>query len=103
MTRHATAVDMIRLILAIAAAAACAGIVVLAPELGPKSAMAATQSNASGAVTPGFVVAKAKQQSNGTCLEHWPYYEQSCLRNARLPNRAERVVRVIVIDRAGKP
>ena len=91
-----------KILLAIAAAAACAGIVVLAPELAPKSAMAATQSNASGAVTPGFVVAKAKRQSNGTCLEHWPYYEQSCLRDARLPNGVERVVRVIAIGRAGE-
>jgi hypothetical protein len=92
---------MIKPIFAIAAAAACAGIVVLAPELGPKSAMAATQSNESGAVTRGFVAAKEKQRSNG-CLQHWPYYEQSCLRDARLPNGFERVVRVIAIDRAGR-
>jgi|SRR6516225_1117039 hypothetical protein len=93
---------MIKLILAIAAAGACAGIVVLAPELSPKSAMTATQSNESGAVTRGFVVAKEKWQSNGGCLQHWPYYELSCLRDARLPNGVERVVRVIAIDRAGK-
>src|SRR5215469_8548626 len=75
MTRHATGVDMIKLILAIAAAAACAGIVVLAPELGPNSAIAATQSGESGAVTQNFVVAEAKQQPDGGCLQHWPYYE----------------------------
>ena len=101
MTRHATGVDMIKLILAIATAAACAGIVVLAPELGPKSAMASTQSSESGVVTQGFVVATEKRQSDGGCLQHWPYYEQSCLRDARLPN-GERVVRVIAIDRTGK-
>ena len=93
---------MIKLILAIAAAAACAGIVVLVPELGPKSAMAATQSNESAAVTQGFVVAKEKRQSNGGSLQHWPYYEQSCLRDAGLPNGVERVVRIISIDRTSK-
>jgi hypothetical protein len=85
-------------ILAVAVAAACAGIVVLAPELSPKSAMAAAHADESGA-TQGVVVAKEKRQSDGGCLQHWPYYEQSCLRDARLPNRVERVVRVIVIDR----
>ena len=99
MTRHARGVEMIKLMMAIAAAAACAGIVVLAPELGPNSAMAAAQSGESGAVTQGFVVAKAKRQSDGGCLQHWPYYEQTCLRDARLPDGVERVVRIIAIDR----
>src|SRR5215470_70675 len=98
MTRHATGVDMIKLILAIAAAAACAGIVVLAPELGPKGAMAAVQSRESGALTRRVVIAK-EQQSDSGCSQHWPYYEQSCLRGARLPNGAERVVHVIAIGR----
>jgi len=93
---------MIKLFLAIAVAAACAGIVALAPELGPKSAMAATQSGESGALKQEFGVAKEKRQSNGGCVQHWPYYEQSCLRDARLPNGFERVVRVIAIDRAGR-
>jgi hypothetical protein len=93
---------MVKLILAIAAAAACAGIVVLAPELGPKSAMAATQLDESGAPTQGFVVTKENQQSDGGCVQHWPYYEQSRLRDAGLPNGVERVVRVIAIDRASK-
>ena len=92
---------MIKLFLAIAVAAACAGIVALAPELGPKSAMAATQSGESAALTRGFVLAKEKQQSGGGCLQHWPYYEQSCLRDARRPDGVERVVRVIAIGRTG--
>jgi len=99
MTRHATGVDMIKLILAIAAAAACAGIVVLAPEFGPKSAMAAVQSRESGALTQRVVIAKEQPQSDSGCSQHWPYYEQSCLRGARLPNGAERVVHVIAIGR----
>ncbi len=93
---------MIKLILAIASAAACAGVIVLAPELGPKSAMAATQSGESGSLTQGFVAAKEKRQSDRGCVQHWPYYEQSCLRDARRSDGVERVVRVIAIDRASK-
>jgi len=91
-----------KILFAIAAAAACAGIVVLAPELGPKSAMAATQSGESGALTQAVVGMKEKGQSDGGCSQHWPYYEQSCLHDARLPNGVERVVRVIAIRRAGE-
>jgi hypothetical protein len=87
---------MIKSILAIAAAAACAGIVVLAPEFAPKRAMAATQSG--GLPMQGFVVAKEKRQLDRGCSQHWPYYEQNCLRDARLSNGGERVVRVIAID-----
>src|SRR5215469_10477461 len=90
-----------KILLAITAAAACAGIVVLVPELGPKSAMAATQSGQSGSLTQGFVAAKEKRQSDAGCVQHWPYYEQSCLRDARR-DRVERVVRVIAIGRTGE-
>ena len=92
---------MIKLILAIASAAACAGVIVLAPELGPKSAMAATQSGESGSLTQGFVAAKENGQPDGGCVQHWPYYEQSCLRDARRSDGVERVVRVIAIGRTG--
>jgi hypothetical protein len=91
---------MIKLILAIASAAACAGVIVLAPELGPKSAMAATQSGGSSALAQEVIV--AKEMLKGGCSLHWPYYEQSCLRDTRLPNGVERVVRVISIDRSSK-
>ena len=93
---------MIKLILVIAAAAACAGIVVFIPEFGPKSAMAATQSTDSGAPTLGVVVTKENWQSKGGCLQNWPYYEHSCLRDARMPEGVGRIVRVITIDRIGK-
>jgi hypothetical protein len=93
---------MIKLLSAIATAAACAGIVVLAPEHGPNSAMAATQSGEFATVTQKFAVAKAKQRPDGGCLQHWPYYEQNCLRDPRLPNRVERVVRIIAVDRTGE-
>ena len=49
---------MVKSILAIAAAATCAGLVVLAPEFAPKSAMAATQSGEAGAPMQADVVAK---------------------------------------------
>jgi hypothetical protein len=88
---------MFKSILAIAAAAACAGIVAVAPPL--VNAMAATQSE-SGAPTQGAVV--AEQHPDGSCLQHWPYYERSCLRDARLPSGSERVVRVIAVDRPNK-
>jgi hypothetical protein len=91
-----------KILLAIAAAAACAGIVVLAPELAPKSAMAATQSGESGALTQAVVLMEEKGQSDSVCSQPWPYYEQSCLRDARVPNGVERVVRVIAMDRTGK-
>ena len=90
---------MVKSISALAAAATCAGLVVLAPEFAPKSAMAATQSGEAGAPMQADVVAKEKQQSDRGCAQHWPYYEQSYLRDARLSNRVERVVRVIAIDR----
>jgi hypothetical protein len=93
---------MIKPILAIASAAACAGVIVLAPELGPKSAVAATQPGESGALTQEVIVAKEKLKSDGGCLQHWPYYEQSCLRDAGLPNGVERVVRIISIYRTSK-
>jgi len=92
---------MVKPILAIAAAAACAGLVVLAPEFAPKSAMAAPQSGEAGAPMQADVVAKEKQQSDRGCAQHWPYYEQSCLSDAR-SSGVERVVRVIAIDRTSK-
>ena len=62
---------MIKPMLAIAAAVACAGIIVLAPELAPKSAMAATQSDESRALTRVVAVVKEQPQSDGGCLQHW--------------------------------
>jgi hypothetical protein len=63
--------------------------------------MAATQSGESGALTQQFVVAKEKRPSDGGCVQHWPYYEQSCLRDARRPDGVERAVRVIAIGLTG--
>ncbi len=92
---------MIKQLLAIAVAAACAGILVLAPELPAKSAMAATQSPAS-APTRGLGVTKEARQPDGGCVQHWPYYEPGCLRDARLASGAERVARLISMTRTGK-
>ena len=88
--------------LAIAAAAACAGIIVLASESAPKNARAATQSSEALAATSENVVAQEMRQSDLGCARHWPYYEQTCLRDARLSNGVERAVRVITIDRTSK-
>jgi hypothetical protein len=93
---------MIKSTLAIAAAAACAGIVALAPDFAPETARAATQSAESRAPMQADVVAKEKQQSEHGCTRDWPYYERSCLHDPGLSNGVERVVRVIAINRTSK-
>jgi hypothetical protein len=90
---------MIKQILAITAAAACAALVVVVPEFAPESAMASPQSGQSGIPSPGVVVAKEAQKPSGDCSQGWPYYEQTCLRDARLPNGTRRMVRIVAIDR----
>lgn len=90
---------MIKQILAITAAAACAAVVVIVPELAPESAMASTQSGQSRVPPREVVVAKETQNSKNDCSQGWPYYETTCLRDARRPNAAGRVMRVIAIDR----
>ena len=79
---------MIKLKLAIAAAAACAGIVVLAPELGPKSAMAAVQSRESGALTRRVVIAKEQQSDSG------------CSHTGHITNKAVFAARVCRMERS---
>jgi len=88
-----------QILLAITAAAACAAFVVIVPQLAPESAMASTQSGQSGVPLHEFVVAKEAQNSKSDCSQGWPYYETTCLRDARRPSAAGRIVRVIAIDR----
>jgi hypothetical protein len=90
---------MIKQILAIIAAAACAALVVIVPELASESAMASTQSGQFGVPSLEVVVAKEAQKSKNDCSQGWPYYEHTCLHDARLPNGARRMVRVIAVDR----
>jgi hypothetical protein len=90
---------MIKQVLAITAAAACAALVVIVPELSPESAMASTQSSQSGVPSREVVAAKEAQKSKSDCSQGWPYYEHACLREARPPNGVRRTVRVIAIDR----
>jgi hypothetical protein len=90
---------MIKHVLAITAAAACAALVVIVPELAPESAMASTPSSQSGVSSRDVVVAKEAQKSKSDCSQGWPYYEHACLREARPPNGVGRPVRVIAIDR----
>jgi hypothetical protein len=90
---------MFKQILAIIAAAVCAALVVIVPELGSESAMASTQSGQFGVPSREVVVEKEAQKSKSDCLQGWPYYEHTCLRDARVPNGAGRMVRVIAIDR----
>ena len=90
---------MIKQILAITAAAACAALVVVVPELTSETAMASTQTNQSGVPSREVVVAKEAPKSKSDCSQGWPYYEHTCLRDPRVPNGAGRTVRVIAIDR----
>jgi hypothetical protein len=92
---------MIKQTLAITAAAACAALVVIVPELAPESAMASAQLGQSGVPSREVVVAKEAQNSKSDCSQGWPYYETTCLRDAHRPIAGGRIVRVIAIDRIG--
>jgi len=92
---------MFKSVLAITVAAACAAVFVgFVPP--PAPAVAAVQTPEPGA--PG--TAKHETGVSGinirgsACVQAWPYYESSCLRDARTPGSSVRVVRVIA---AGKP
>ena len=92
---------MFRSVLAITVAAACAAVFVgFVPQ--PAPAVAAVETPEPGA--PGT----AKHETGvadidvraAACGQAWPYYEPSCLRDARRPGSSVGVVRVIA---AGKP
>src|SRR6516162_6562124 len=73
---------MFKQILAIIAAAACAALVVIVPELASESAMASTQSGQFGVPSLEVVVAKEAQKSKNDCSQGWPYYEHACTTHA---------------------
>jgi len=92
---------MFRSILAITVAATCAAVFVgFVPQ--PAPAVAAVEIPEPGAAG----AAKRETGVSGinigaaACVQAWPYYEPSCLRDARRPGSSVRVVRVIT---AGKP
>jgi len=113
---------MIRKITAITVAAACAGLLVtfvpgFAPEVaagaprpadqGEPTAIASVNTTAELAAPNAADIRKAVEQNVGdvsrdraiVCLESWPYYERSCLRDGRHADGSARAVRVIAMDR----
>ncbi len=101
---------MIRKILAIIAAALCAGAIVeFISESTPADAAgvsAAAQSNGtsiSDSNKPWVVAAARLPDIRGAvCTQAWPYYEPTCLRDGRRTDGKMRVVRVIAADRLVK-
>ncbi len=120
---------MIKMISAIITAAACAGLIVsFVPDFTSEVEAGATQSvengtpssatiNAATAIkaVPAVSIMRGvtdirrpgeQNLSNSSrdpkivCEQSWPYYEPSCLRDARAAAGNPRVVRVIIADRA---
>jgi hypothetical protein len=73
---------ILKTVLAIVAAAACAGAIVgFVPEPSPADAASAS----------------AADDDSASCAQPWPYYERACLRDSRKPDGNARAVRVITI------
>lgn len=103
---------MVKSIIAVIAAAAIAAIIVgLIPPPGPATAAVETGApvlTASSSAAPNAAATQAAvtlptvdgQTDKSGCMQAWPYYEPSCLRNSRRPNGDTRIVRVIADDRS---
>ncbi len=99
---------MIKKILAIVAAAACAGAIIeFIPEAAPAVAAgvsAAAQSHGtsvSDRAKPAVLdAARIAERRKAVCAQAWPYYEPTCLRDGRRSDGEVRVVRVIITDRS---
>lgn len=97
---------MLRTLLAVAIAAICA-LVIVGSVPPPAPAVAAAQPaapTAAAANQPAVATERIADIDTGNlrnagCTQAWPYYEQSCLRDARRQNGSARAVRVV----AGKP
>jgi hypothetical protein len=77
---------MLKTMIAIAAAAACAGVLTgFAPATLPADAAAV----------------RATGSGDASCSQPWPYYERSCMRGSQKSNRNARLVRVIAVDKQG--
>jgi len=97
---------MIKKILAIIAAAACAGAIIeFIPEAAPAVAAGvstAAQSHGTsvsdGAKRAVLDAARLADRREAVCARAWPYYEPACLHDYRRSDGKVRVVRVIVAD-----
>ena len=99
---------MIKNVMAIVAAAVCAGAIV---EFIPEPPPAVAAGTAPAAQSQGtsisdsnkpWVVAAARLPDirGAVCTQRWPYYEPACLRDGRRSDGKVRVVRVIITDRS---
>ncbi len=84
---------MIKLMSAVAAAAAIAGAAILVPGLTPDVE--------AHAAPPAGKSDRLDLRTYGrACSQHgWPYFEASCLRNVASPTRRAPVVRIVTTDR----
>ncbi len=97
---------MIKKILAIVAAAACAGASIeFIPEPTPAEAAGASpavqshKTSVSDRAKPAALdAARIVERRKAVCAQAWPYYEPACLHDARRLDGKVRVVRVIVAD-----
>ncbi len=95
---------MIKNILAVVAAAACAGAIIeFRPEAAPAVAAGVSTASHGTSVSDSnkpWVVAAARLPDirRAVCTRAWPYYEPACLRDDRRSDGKVRVVRVIVAD-----
>jgi hypothetical protein len=97
---------MFKNLIAFAAAATCAAIfVTLVPAPGPAAGSALSEIRKESALTISAGIGSALLTNergaghNGACREAWPYYEQSCLNDARQNDGKPRAVRVIALRR----
>jgi hypothetical protein len=94
---------MIKKILAVVAAAVCAGAIVgFVPEPAPAVAAGTSQAARSQGTSmldsnkPAVVAAaRVPEIRKAVCTQGWPYYEQSCLHDGRRSDGKARVVRVV--------
>ncbi len=110
---------MIKMITAVVAAAACAGIIITfvlssTPEVSAYATQSVTHRTLSSAIidaaevevipTPNIPAATDSGRSAGqnshnlktVCEQSWPYYEQSCLRDVGATAGKPRIVRIVV-------
>ena len=79
---------MLKTVLVIVVAAACAGAIVgFVPAPSPADA----------------AIARAAEGGNAGCTQPWPYYERACLSDSRKRSGNAHAVRVIALAKQGAP
>ena len=87
---------MLKGLLAISAAAVCAGMIVgFVPPPEPAAAAATLRTNARNELSNVAINSAPVVSTTSACTQTWPYYEQSCLRDSRQVGRAAPTARII--------